>query len=60
MANETKSDVYVGIDVSEDSIDVHILPKGKKFSVNNNDEGHQKLAKHLSGKNKPRINNRAD
>jgi len=48
MANETKSDIYVGVDVSENTLDVHILPNGKKLSVKNNDEGHQKLVKHLN------------
>jgi transposase len=47
MTNKTNFEVYIGIDVSEDSLDVHILPEGKKFRVNNNDKGHQRLVKHL-------------
>lgn len=54
MINKTTSEIYIGIDVSENSLDVHILPEGKKFSVRNNDDGHQILIKRLR-KNPPQI-----
>ena len=47
MTNKTNLEIYIGIDVSENSLDVHILPEGKKFRVNNNEKGHQKLIKCL-------------
>jgi transposase len=37
----------VGIDVSKNRLDVHILPEGSAFSVNNSAEGHRNLIARL-------------
>lgn len=36
---------WVGIDVSKNSLDVHTRPDAKKFTVENNSEGIEKLIK---------------
>ncbi|RSB58428.1 IS110 family transposase [Rhizobium pisi] len=40
-------DVVVGIDVSKDRLDVHVLPSGKSFAVANDDESLDGLAARL-------------
>ena len=35
--------LFVGIDVSKNSLDVHVLPSGHAFSVSNQQEGFEKL-----------------
>ena len=42
--------VYVGIDVSGDRLDVHVLPEGKAFSGKNNARGISGLIKRLRSK----------
>lgn len=39
--------VYVGVDVSKDRLDVHVLPRGKVFAVARNGEGLEELNKCL-------------
>ncbi len=41
--------VFVGIDVSKDTLDVGVLPEGKSFQVANDEEGHRLLAEQLRG-----------
>jgi transposase len=40
---------YVGIDVSKERLDVHVLPSGQAFAVARNGEGLERLAAELSG-----------
>ncbi len=42
-------DVVVGVDVSKDRLDVHVLPSGEAFSVSRDSEGVAALAERLSG-----------
>ena len=35
--------LFIGIDVSKNSLDVHVLPSGHAFSVSNQQEGFEKL-----------------
>jgi transposase len=44
----TFSPVFVGIDVSKASLDVHVLPSGRSFSLPNDANGCEKLLKELS------------
>src|SRR5690242_9209676 len=37
----------VGIDISKNSLDVHVLPAGNSFTVSNNPKGHQQLIRQL-------------
>ncbi len=39
--------MFVGIDVSKERLDIHILPSGAAWSVGNDDEGHRHLVKKL-------------
>ncbi len=39
--------VYVGVDVSKDRLDVHVLPRGDAFAVGRNGEGLEQLNKRL-------------
>lgn len=41
--------VYVGIDVSKERLDVHVLPRGTAFEAPNDSEGIEALAERLSG-----------
>jgi transposase len=41
--------VFVGIDVSKDRLDVHVLPSGEAFAVARNGEGLATLNERLSG-----------
>jgi transposase len=41
--------VYVGVDVSKDRLDVHVLPRGEVFAVARNGEGLEELNKRLGG-----------
>lgn len=41
--------VYVGVDVSKDRLDVHVLPRGDAFAVARNGEGLEELNKRLAG-----------
>ncbi len=48
MENSTQtSKTVVGIDVSQDKLDVHISPENTKLQVTNNSKGHTKLIKIL-------------
>jgi transposase len=38
---------YVGIDVSKDKLDLHLLPSGECLSESNDAPGHQRLCEHL-------------
>ena len=40
---------FVGIDVSKDRLDVHVLPKGESFAVARNGEGLAALNERLAG-----------
>ncbi len=51
----TQSDVFVGIDVSEDTLDVHMLPAGAKFALPHTEQGLQELAARLGPKEPERI-----
>ena len=42
-------DVYVGIDVSKDSLDVHVRPTGEAFSIASDAEGVADLIERLKG-----------
>lgn len=39
----SSTSVYVGIDVSLDKLDVHVLPTGEHLQVRNDEQGHQQL-----------------
>jgi transposase len=41
--------IYVGVDVSKDRLDVHVLPQGEAFAVARNGEGLEELNKRLGG-----------
>ena len=41
--------VYVGVDVSKDRLDVHVLPRAEAFAVARNGEGLEELNKRLAG-----------
>jgi len=41
--------VYVGVDVSKDRLDVHVRPMGEAFAVARNGEGLEELNRRLSG-----------
>ena len=43
------SKVFVGVDVSKDSLDVAVCPGDKLWQVDNNREGHEELVKGLKG-----------
>lgn len=43
----TDTAVFVGIDVSKDRLDVHVLPQGEAFDASNDPAGHQALAARL-------------
>lgn len=40
--------IYVGIDISKDALDIHINPLGKAFRISNNADGLRKLIRSLS------------
>ena len=40
---------YVGIDVSKDRLDVHVLPSGDAFAVARDGKGVNELAERLAG-----------
>jgi len=42
---------YVGIDVSRDTLDVHVRPTGEQWQVSNSPRGHVALARRLGGLN---------
>lgn len=44
----TTSEVFVGIDVSKERLDGHILPAGESFSLPNDSDGCQKLVRRLA------------
>jgi transposase len=44
---ETRGESYVGIDVCESWLDVHILPAAKSFRVANTAQGHRQLKRRL-------------
>ncbi|TGU85412.1 IS110 family transposase, partial [Mesorhizobium sp. M00.F.Ca.ET.151.01.1.1] len=41
-------EIVVGIDVSKDRLDVHVLPSGEAFSVGNDHAGMEDLARRLA------------
>lgn len=43
----SSTSVFVGIDVSLDKLDVHILPSGEHLQVPNDDQGHEHLRERL-------------
>src|ERR1700760_1579774 len=42
------STMFVGIDVSKQRLDIHVLPEGSSWSVTNDEAGHLELVKKLS------------
>ena len=40
-------DVFVGIDIAQETLDVHVLPQGNAFKSRNDADGIEKLIKHL-------------
>lgn len=42
-------ELFVGIDVSGERLDVHVLPDSRAFAVDNNDEGAEAVCKKLGG-----------
>ena len=44
---ETEGEAYVGIDVCESWLDVHVLPAGKAFRVANTSQGQRQLKRRL-------------
>src|SRR5215475_9453097 len=46
---ETSIRSYVGIDVSQSWLDVHVLPAGVAFRIANTSEGHRQLKRRLKG-----------
>jgi transposase len=49
MEQPPEGSSFVGIDVSKDRLDVHILPSGAAFAVARNGEGLERLAAELGG-----------
>ena len=47
LEQEADGKSYVGIDVCQDWLDVHILPGGVKLRVQNNAQGHRLLKRRL-------------
>lgn len=45
-----KEEVFVGIDVSKDRLDVHVLPEGQQLAFDNSREGIKALAEGLAGR----------
>src|SRR5690606_9611038 len=46
-SRESPSPMNVGIDVSKAQLEIAIRPSGERFSVSNNDVGHQELLRRL-------------
>jgi transposase len=44
-----RGQMFVGIDVSKQRLDVHVLPTGEAWSVTNDDSGHRELLEKLGG-----------
>jgi transposase len=50
-----KLELYVGVDVSKDKLDVSIRPISERFSVRNDPAGHAELVKRLVGRSVVRV-----
>lgn len=51
MTNETREPVYVGIDVSKDSLEVALADKAASVRFVNDEQGVKALLEHLAGHN---------
>ena len=53
--HELDSAAHAGIDVSKERLDVHLLPKGEAFAVNNDPEGIDALVERLLQGERPEL-----